>query len=103
MLARVFIACGRAAGFPAHYVSGYHYTGDDGEVASHAWADAWLGDYAGWLSIDLTHNSLAGERHCRLAVGRDYRDAAPVRGVRQGGGDEAMHVAVIVAASAQQQ
>lgn len=101
--AHAFVACCRAAGIPARYVSGYFYTGDVGEIASHAWADAWLGENQGWLSIDLTHRSLAGERYCRLAVGRDYRDAAPVRGVRHGGGDEAMHVAVIVAASAQQQ
>jgi transglutaminase-like putative cysteine protease len=101
--AHVFIACCRAAGIPARYVSGYFYTGDAGEIASHAWADAWLGADAGWVSIDLTHKSLAGERHCRLAVGRDYRDAAPVRGVRHGGGGEAMHVAVIVATSSQEQ
>lgn len=100
--AHAFVACCRAAGIPARYVSGYFYTGDAGEIASHAWADAWLGPGMGWLSVDLTHKSLAGERHCRLAVGRDYLDAAPVRGVRQGGGGEAMHVAVIVAASAQQ-
>lgn len=100
--AHVFIACCRAAGIAARYVSGYFYTGDAGDIATHAWADAWLGERDGWLSIDLTHNSLAGERHCRLAVGRDYLDAAPVRGVRQGGGGEHMSVAVAVAASAQQ-
>jgi YD repeat-containing protein len=101
--AHAFIACCRSAGIPARYVSGYFYTGDPGELASHAWAEAWLDAEQGWLSVDLTHNSLAGERHCRLAVGRDYRDAAPVRGVRSGGGGEALHVAVVVAASAQQQ
>lgn len=101
--AHAFIACCRAAGIPARYVSGYFYTGDGGDIASHAWADAWLGQDEGWLSLDLTHRSLAGERHCRLAVGRDYLDAAPVRGVRQGGGGEAMQVSVCVAESAQQQ
>jgi len=101
--AHAYIACCRSAGIPARYVSGYFYTGDPGEVASHAWAEAWLGAEQGWLSIDLTHDSLAGERHCRLAIGRDYRDAAPVRGLRSGGGGEAMYVAVVVAASAQQQ
>jgi transglutaminase-like putative cysteine protease len=100
--AHAFIACCRAAGIPARYVSGYFYPGDAAEVASHAWADAWLGTEGGWLSVDLTHAALAGERHCRLAIGRDYRDAAPVRGVRRGGGSEALHVAVVVAASAQQ-
>lgn len=98
--AHVFIARCRAAGVPARYVSGYCYTGDMGDIATHAWADAWLGE--GWLSLDLTHNTLAGERHCRLAVGRDYLDAAPVRGVRQGGGGERIDVAVAVATSAQQ-
>lgn len=98
-----FLACCRAMGIPARYVSGYYYTGDAGVVASHAWADAWLGSDEGWLSIDLTHRSLAGPRHCRLAVGRDYMDAAPVRGVRRGGGHEQLRVSVIVATSQQQQ
>ena len=101
--AHVFVACCRAVGIPARYVSGYFHTGDGGEAATHAWADAWLGSDSGWLSIDLTHKALAGERHCRLAVGRDYLDAAPIRGVRQGGGGESMAVAVAVATSAQQQ
>ena len=100
--AHVFIACCRAAGIPARYVSGYVFTGKDGEVASHAWADAWLGPDQGWMPIDITHRTLVGGRHCRLAVGRDYLDACPVRGVRRGGGAEEMEVAVIVAASAQQ-
>ncbi|HEY5806903.1 MAG TPA: transglutaminase family protein [Povalibacter sp.] len=100
--AHVFIACCRAAGIPARYVSGYVYTDKEGEVASHAWADAWLGPENGWMAIDVTHGTLAGGRHCRLAVGRDYLDACPVRGVRRGGGTEEMQVAVQVATSAQQ-
>lgn len=100
--AHVFIACCRTAGIPARYVSGYVYTGDKDQVASHAWVDAWLGQEEGWIPIDVTHRKLAGGKHCRLAVGRDYMDACPVRGVRRGGGPEEMEVAVIVAASAQQ-
>ena len=101
--AHVFIACCRTAGIPARYVSGYVYADGDGEVASHAWVDVWLGeDQGGWISIDVTHRGPAGGRHCRLAVGRDYLDACPVRGVRRGGGAEEMHVAVSVATSAQQ-
>ncbi len=95
--AHAFIACCRAAGVPARYVSGYLYTGESGEVASHAWADAWLGDEAGWVSLDVTHGAVSGHGHCRLAVGRDYLDAAPVRGVRRGGGRESMSVAVRLA------
>lgn len=99
----VFIACCRARGLPARYVSGYFYTGTPGQVASHAWADVWLEEEQGWVSIDVTHGTLAGTRHCRLAVGRDYLDACPVRGVRRGGGSEQMHVSVFVGTTEQQQ
>jgi len=94
--AHVMLACCRAAGVPARYVSGYFYGAEAGEVASHAWVDAWLGPEAGWVSFDVTHAEEAGARHCRLAIGRDYLDAAPVRGVRRGGGHETMAVAVTV-------
>jgi transglutaminase-like putative cysteine protease len=93
--AHLFAAVCRSAGIPTRYVSGYFHTGES-SVASHAWADAWLGAERGWFSIDVTHGTVAGPQHCRLAVGRDYLDAGPVRGVRRGGGEEAMHVAVNV-------
>jgi transglutaminase-like putative cysteine protease len=93
--AHVFIACCRAAGIPARYVSGYLCSFDGSEdSATHAWVDAWLPDSEGWLSIDVTHLAPMGPKHCRLAVGRDYLDAAPVRGVRRGGGREVMDVSV---------
>jgi transglutaminase-like putative cysteine protease len=95
--AHVFIACCRASGIPARYVSGYLFSGDNGDAASHAWVDAWLDDARAWLGIDVTHLAPAGLGHCRLAVGRDYLDAAPVRGVRRGGGREKMVVNVTVA------
>jgi len=94
--AHVMLACCRSAGIPARYVSGYLYAGEPGEVASHAWVDIWLGPASGWHSLDVTHCEAAGTRHCRLAVGRDYLDAAPVRGVRRGGGFETMSVNVRV-------
>lgn len=100
----VLLACCRAAGIPARYVSGYFHTGQSGETASHAWADVWLDEDTGWVSLDVTHGEHAGARHCRLAVGRDYLDAAPVRGVRRGGGHESMSVAVrVTEGQAQQQ
>lgn len=98
----IYIACCRSAGIPARYVSGYFYTGKDGEIASHAWVDVWTGRDQGWMSVDVTHRTPADGRHCRLAVGRDYLDACPVRGVRRGGGAEEMQVAVSIAASVQQ-
>ena len=99
--AHVMIAGCRAAGIPARYVSGYLYTGDDGHAASHAWIDAW--DGARWLSCDATHKRFSGPTYCRLAVGRDYLDACPVRGVRHGGGAEAMSAQVLVQTQQQQQ
>jgi len=93
--AHLFIACCRAAGVPARYVSGYVDPGHSDQAASHAWAEVWI-DAEGWVSIDVTHRQLAGDWHCRLAIGRDYLSAAPVRGVRTGGGEESLRVQVSV-------
>lgn len=97
--AHLFIACCRAQGVPARYVSGYFHSGDPAqaktEAASHAWADVWL-ESEGWVSIDVTHRKFSSERHCRLAIGRDYLSAAPIRGVRTGGGKESLKVDVAV-------
>ncbi len=92
--AHVFISCCRAAGLPARYVSGYVCSEGGGDSASHAWVDAWVDASKAWLGIDVTHLSPASADHCRLAVGRDYLDAAPVRGVRRGGGREIMDISV---------
>ncbi|SFU58820.1 transglutaminase family protein [Pseudoduganella namucuonensis] len=94
--AHIFLACCHAHGIPARYVSGYIDPGNTGHAASHAWVDAWAEDrdYTGWVSIDVTHARLMTDAYCRLAIGRDYDAAAPVRGVRRGGGDEAMSVNV---------
>ncbi|HEX4269678.1 MAG TPA: transglutaminase family protein [Steroidobacteraceae bacterium] len=92
--AHVLIACCRSMGVPARYVSGYLCSRHAEEIASHAWVEAWLTEAQGWHGIDVTHVEPAGEGHCRLAVGRDYLDAAPVRGVRRGGGPEVMNVSV---------
>jgi len=101
--AHVFLAACRSSGVPARYVSGYLLSGDEGDIASHAWVDVWLEHPAAWLGIDVTHQSVAGAQHCRLAVGRDYLDAAPVRGVRRGGGRETLEVRVLVASENSQQ
>jgi transglutaminase-like putative cysteine protease len=104
--AHLYIAAARSLGIPARYVSGYLYLGENGdgdEAASHAWVDVWLGPEIGWQSLDVTHKRPAARTYCRLAVGRDYLDAAPVRGMRQGGGGEKMEASVLVTESAQQQ
>lgn len=96
--AHLFLACCHALGIPARYVSGYIYPGDAPHAASHAWVDAWAEDpgFAGWVSIDVTHTRFADDSLCRLAIGRDYESAAPIRGVRRGGGRESLEVRVDV-------
>ncbi|MGH2424412.1 transglutaminase family protein [Pseudomonas sp. C 49-2] len=90
-----FLACARSLGIPARYVSGYLYSEDSTHLASHAWAEAWLED--AWYSFDVTNQLARPERHLKLAVGLDYLDACPVRGMRRGGGHEQMHAKVFVA------
>lgn len=95
--AHVFIAACRAAGVPARYVSGYFHSPQAQQLASHAWADVCVDvDARRWLSIDITHRCTMDERHVRLAVGPDYAACAPVRGVREGGGDETLRVRVLI-------
>lgn len=82
----VLIAMCRYKGIPARYVSGYIYTDDNEHVAMHAWCEVWMND--GWQMADITNGHLSPERHLKLAIGSDYLDAGPVRGVRFGGGEE---------------
>lgn len=96
--AHLFIACCRAWGIPARYVSGYlHTAAEDGRhLATHAWAEA-LVEYLGWVSFDPSNRQSATPAYVRLAVAPDYQGAAPVRGVRRGGGQETMDIKVQVA------
>lgn len=86
----VFIACCRHLGVPARYVSGYvHSPGHmNDHIATHAWAEVWVEDR--WWSFDVVNRCRADAMHLKLAVGMDYMDACPVRGVRRGGGGELM-------------
>lgn len=101
--AHIMLAVLRGMGIPARYVSGYLYHGQedhDRSVASatHAWVEVWLGDL-GWIGFDPTNNLIAGERHIRTAVGRDYADVPPTRGVFKGKATSELSVAVQVALS----
>jgi len=76
----------RMIGIPARYVSGYICPNDEGsrgEDATHAWIEAYI-PYYGWLGLDPTNNIIANSYHVRLAVGRNYKDCAPVKGVFKG-------------------
>lgn len=94
--AHLLIALCRGLGMPARYVSGYLYDADqpaDAILASHAWAEVFL-DGRGWLGIDPTHNRVISSLYTRVALGRDYADAAPVRGIYQGETKETLEVRV---------
>jgi transglutaminase-like putative cysteine protease len=106
----------RMLGLPARYVSGYLLTtpppvADDaadandsapplvGADASHAWVQVWCPGTPGvpadgWLDLDPTNDVVPGTRHIRLAVGRDFGDVTPLRGVIRGGGRHSLHVGV---------
>jgi len=95
--AHLFVSCCRSLGLPSRYVSGYLCTDDVGDdrMASHAWAETWV-EGAGWLSYDVANRMSNAKAHVRVAIGLDYLDAAPVRGVRKGGGNEELDVEVKV-------
>jgi len=95
------LALTRMLGIPARYVSGYVETSPGrtlGSDASHAWIEAYLPG-SGWVGFDPTNNILAGETHVRTAVGRDYADVPPTRGVFKGSASSELTVAVRVAPS----
>jgi len=93
--AHVMIAVARTWGIPARYVSGYLHdeSAAGGGTTSHAWVECRLPG-PGWTGFDPTNAILAGERHVRVAVGRDYQDVSPTRGVLFGGGDIRLEVEV---------
>ena len=92
--AHLFIAVARAMGVPTRYASGYiHSPGERASTASHAWAEAWVAG-RGWIGFDATHPVRTTPHHVRLAVGRDYTDAAPTRGVYVGSATSSMSISV---------
>lgn len=92
--AHLVIAVARSMGVPARYVSGYiHTPGEKAAAASHAWAEAWIAG-RGWVGFDATHPIRTTPHHVRLAVGRDYTDAAPTRGVYVGSATGSMSISV---------
>ena len=100
--ARVEIACLRALGIPALYVSGYLETAPPpgkprrvGADASHAWLAVYCPGH-GWIDVDPTNNMLPSTGHITLAWGRDYTDVSPIRGVILGGGGHSLEVNVDV-------
>ncbi|MFD1709485.1 transglutaminase family protein [Ottowia sp. GY511] len=114
--AHVMLACLRSLGLAARYVSGYLLTQPPpgmprlvGSDASHAWVSVYLPDLpaqpgsdgpGGWYDLDPTNArdgwGTPGEDFVRLAIGRDYADVSPLRGVINGAGQHRLHVGVTV-------
>ena len=104
--AHLLIGACRAHGLAARYVSGYLLTeplpGEPlllGADASHAWVQLWCPGTPGvpadgWLDLDPTNGLVPGSGHVRLAVGRDFGDVTPLRGVIRGGGSHTLTVGV---------
>ncbi|HET9032212.1 MAG TPA: transglutaminase family protein [Dokdonella sp.] len=98
--AHLLTSTARVLGYPARYVSGYLCAGvEGGEAASHAWAEVFVADI-GWIGFDAANRICPNEYYVRIACGRDYHDAAPVRGVHQGGRSESLEVNVSINESA---
>ena len=87
----------RASGIPARYASGYLFPVDEAEIGasvegqSHAWLEAWVGD---WCPMDPTTAMRVAERHVLVARGRDYADVPPLKGVYNGSPARSLEVSV---------
>ena len=105
--AHIMIALVRPLRVPCRYVSGYMFHRDlkqekrdrSVEGASHAWVEA-LVPRLGWVAFDPTNNLIGADRHIRVAIGRDYADVPPTRGVYKGEAHSELSVAVTVSPSA---
>lgn len=100
--AHLGIACLRGLGLAARYVSGYletlpppGQTKLQGADASHAWFAVFVPG-TGWVNFDPTNDQVPGEQHITTALGRDFHDVTPIRGVFYGGGEHRLEVEVDV-------
>lgn len=94
--AHIFCSAARLMGLPARYVSGYLMMNDRVEQdASHAWAEAYF-EGLGWVGFDVSNGYSPDERYIRVATGIDFREAAPINGMRMGGSDEGVLVTLKV-------
>ena len=102
--AHVMISVLRAARLPCRYVCGYiesepPVSADPsrkrlvGSLATHAWIEVLVPGMA-WVALDPTNNQWCGEQHVTVAVGRDFLDAAPVRGTFKGSASQKLKVHV---------
>jgi len=99
--AHIMITLVRHLHIPCRYVSGYLFQQGRSQERSasdamHAWVEAYL-PVLGWVGFDPTNNTLTGEQHIRVAIGRDYADVTPTRGVFRGKAESELAVTVRIA------
>lgn len=88
----LMIAILRSFGIPARYVSGYLHRPNK-ESQSHAWCEAWLPD-SGWMGVDPTNDLVVNDHFVKVAIGRDFTDVPPNKGIYRGQAQEAISVRV---------
>lgn len=92
----IFVSAARQMGFSARYVSGYLMMDDRiDQEATHAWAEAYISGL-GWVGFDVSNQISPDSRYVRVASGLDYRDCAPITGLRIGSGNEDLFVSLQV-------
>jgi len=97
--AHIMLSVLRTAGIPSRYVCGYIESGPPeggglvGSLATHAWVEAMLPGSV-WAALDPTNDQWCGPRHVSMAFGRDFDDAAPLRGTFKGSGRQVMKIKV---------
>jgi transglutaminase-like putative cysteine protease len=88
----LMLALLRSFGVPARYVSGYVHRPNK-ESQSHAWCEVWLPEL-GWLGVDPTNDQVVNEHFVKVAVGRDFTDVPPNKGIYRGQARETIRVRV---------
>lgn len=101
-LSHFALSCVRSLGLAARYISGYIETLPPpgkpkmvGADASHAWIAVFV-PHLGWVEFDPTNNMMVADQHIRAAMGRDFADIVPLKGIVYSGGGQAMKVSVDV-------
>lgn len=108
--AHVMLSILRTAGLPSRYICGYLdpnpvTTGGrsarlTGSIATHAWVEV-LAPGMIWVALDPTNKMWCGQRHVTVSYGRDFQDAAPIRGTFKGSGSQRMKIRVQMKRSAE--
>jgi transglutaminase-like putative cysteine protease len=92
----IFIACCRLQRLPARYVSGFLLLENNQvQEAMHAWAEVFI-EGLGWVGFDTANNVSPDDRYIRVALGRDYADAAPIKGLTRGVQNERLSVSIMI-------